>query len=56
MEKFNLKKLNDIDSKERYGVRISNRIAALEKLGDYVDIKRAWETIREKTKLQPKRV
>jgi hypothetical protein len=32
MEKFNLKKLNDVDIKDEYQIKISNRFAALENL------------------------
>jgi hypothetical protein len=38
MERFNLKKLNEADSKEEYHVKVSNRIAALEDLNAEVDI------------------
>jgi hypothetical protein len=47
MERFNLKKLNEVEGKEQYRVEISNRFAALENLDTEVDINRAWETIRE---------
>jgi hypothetical protein len=30
MEKFNLKKLNEVEGKEQYRVEISNKFAALE--------------------------
>jgi hypothetical protein len=56
MERFNLKKLNDVEDKEQYRVEVSNRFAALEDLDAEVEINSAWETIRENTKLQPKRV
>jgi hypothetical protein len=46
MEKFNLKKFNDVENKEYYCIEISNRFAALENLGAEVDINRAWESIR----------
>jgi hypothetical protein len=42
MERFSLKKLNEIEGKEQYLVEISNRFAALENLNAEVDIKRAW--------------
>jgi hypothetical protein len=42
-ERFNLRKLNDVDVKELYQVKISNRFAALENLDDDVDISRASE-------------
>jgi hypothetical protein len=50
MERFNFKKLNEVDDKEQYRVEISNRFAALEKLDTEVDI-RAWETIRRNIKI-----
>jgi hypothetical protein len=34
MERFNLKKLNELEVKEQYRVEISNRFAALENLRD----------------------
>jgi hypothetical protein len=47
MERFNLKKLNYVEVKEQYQVKISNRCVALEDLNyDDVDISRAWESIR----------
>jgi hypothetical protein len=39
MEKFNLKKLNEIEGKEEYWVEISNRFAALEYIDAEVSIK-----------------
>jgi hypothetical protein len=30
MERFNLRKLNDVEGKEQYRVEVSNRFAALE--------------------------
>jgi uncharacterized protein YaaR (DUF327 family) len=48
MERFNLKKLNEVESKEQYHVEVSNRFAALEDLEAEVEISSAWETIREK--------
>jgi hypothetical protein len=46
MERFSLKKLNKAEGKEQYWVEISNRFAALENLGDNMDINRAWKTDR----------
>jgi hypothetical protein len=54
MERFNLKKLNEIEGKEQYHVEISNRFAVLENLDNEVDINRAWKNIRI-SKFQPKR-
>jgi hypothetical protein len=49
-ERFNLKKLNEVESKEQYH-EISDRFAALENLDAEMDINRARETIREKLKI-----
>jgi hypothetical protein len=38
MERFNLKKLNEVEGKEQYCVEISNRFAALENLDTEVDV------------------
>jgi hypothetical protein len=54
MKTFNLKKLNEVESKEQCRVEISNRFAALENLDAEVDINRAWETIRETIKISTK--
>jgi hypothetical protein len=52
IEKFNVKKLNDVEVKQQYQVKISNRFAALENLDDDdddddddMDINRAWGSI-----------
>jgi hypothetical protein len=50
MERFNLKKLNEVKGKEQYRVKISNRFAALENLDAEEDIKSAWEIIGENAK------
>jgi hypothetical protein len=54
MERFNLKKLDEVEGKKQYRVKISNRFAALENLDNDVDINRAWETIRENIKISAK--
>jgi hypothetical protein len=46
MERFNLKKLNDVEAKEQFCVEVSNRLAALEDLDTEVEINSAWEMIR----------
>jgi hypothetical protein len=45
MERFNLKKLNEITGKEKYRVEVSNRFATLEDLDAEVEINTIWETI-----------
>jgi hypothetical protein len=46
MERFKLKKLNEVETKEQYLIEISNRFWTLENLDAEVDINRAWEIIR----------
>jgi hypothetical protein len=41
MERFNFKKLNEVEGKERYRAEVSNRFAALEDLDAEVEIKTA---------------
>jgi hypothetical protein len=38
VERFNLKKLNEVDGKEQYYVEVSNRFAALENVDTELDI------------------
>jgi hypothetical protein len=54
MERFNLKKLNEVEGKEQYRVEVSNRFAALEDLEAEVEIDSAWEMIRENIKISTK--
>jgi hypothetical protein len=54
MERFNLKSLNDVESKEQFHVEVSNRFAALEDLDTEVEINSALETIRENIKISAK--
>jgi hypothetical protein len=54
MERFSLKKLNKAEGNERYGVKISNRFAALTNLVDDGDINKAWETIWENINISAK--
>jgi hypothetical protein len=56
MERFNVKKLNEVEGKKQYHIQISNRFAALENLDTEVDNNKTWENIRENIKFQQKRV
>jgi hypothetical protein len=47
MERFNQKKLNEIEGNEKYLVRISNRFP----VDNEVEINSSWETIRENAKI-----
>jgi hypothetical protein len=47
VERFNLRKVNDVEVKEQYQIKFSNRFAGLENVDDdVVDISRAWGSIR----------
>jgi hypothetical protein len=50
LEKFEMKKLNYIEVKEKYQVETSNRFAALESLDESFSTNNAWESIRENIK------
>jgi hypothetical protein len=54
MERFNLKKLNEVEGKEQYHVEISNRFEALEILDIEVEINRCKDNIRENIKILAK--
>jgi hypothetical protein len=54
IERLNLKKLNEVEGKEKYRVEISNKFTALENIDAEVDINRAWETIKEDTNISTK--
>jgi hypothetical protein len=46
MEMFNLKKIKEVEGKDKYRIEVSNRFAALEDLDTEVEINSAWETER----------
>jgi hypothetical protein len=54
LERFDLKKLDDIEIKEKYQLQISNRFADLESLDENFDINNAGESIRENIKTSAK--
>jgi hypothetical protein len=41
VERFNLRKLNELEVRKKYEIKISNRFAALEKLNDSEDVNTA---------------
>jgi hypothetical protein len=45
MERYNLKKLNKVEGKQKYRVGVSNRFAALEVSDAEIDTNTVWETI-----------
>jgi hypothetical protein len=54
MERFNLRKLNVVQGKEKCRVEVSNRFGALEDLDTEVEINTVWETITENIKISAK--
>jgi len=55
VERFNLRKLNELEVRKQYQIKISNGFAALESLSDCEDIKRTWENIKENIKTSVKK-
>jgi hypothetical protein len=54
VERFVLKKFDDVEVKEKYQVEISNRFSDLESLDESFDINNAWESITENIKTSAK--
>jgi hypothetical protein len=54
MERFNLKKLNEVEIEKKYRNEVSNRFAALEDLDTEVEINSAWETVGENITISAK--
>jgi hypothetical protein len=54
MERFNLKKLKEVEGKEKYRVEVSNRFAALEHLDAEVGINTVWESVRKVVRISTK--
>ena len=53
-ERFNLRKLKELEAKEKYQIEITNRFAALENLNVDEDVNRVWENIKENIKTSAK--
>ena len=51
VERFNLRKLNELQVRNQYQIKISNRYAALENLSDSKNINKAWENIKQNLKI-----
>jgi hypothetical protein len=45
VERFNLKKLSELEVRKQYQIKISNRFAAFENVNVSEDINRAWENL-----------
>ena len=52
VEIFNLRKLNELEVRKLYQIKISIRFETLENASDSEDIKRAWKNFKEKSKPQ----
>ena len=49
-ERFNLRKLKDLELKKQYQIEITNKFAALRNISDDENINRIWENIKENIK------
>jgi hypothetical protein len=54
VERFNLRKLSELEVRKQYQIEITNRFVALEYLFHSKDINRAWENIKESCKTSAK--
>ena len=54
VERFNLRKLRNLEVRKQYQIKISKRSAALENSNDSEHIMRAWEDIKENIKTAAK--
>jgi hypothetical protein len=53
-ERFDFRKLNELEVRKEYQIEILNRFAALGNLSDDEDINRDWENIKENIKTSAK--
>ena len=53
-DRFNLRKLKDLEVKKQYQIGITNRFAALGNISDDEDINTAWKNIKENIKTSAK--
>jgi hypothetical protein len=53
-DRFSLRKLNKLEDRKQYQIKITNRFAALGNLNENEDINRAWENIKENIKTSSK--
>jgi hypothetical protein len=54
VERFNLKKVSELEVRKQYQIKISNKFVALENLNVSEDINRALENIKESIKILAK--
>jgi len=53
-QRFNLRKLKELEVRKQYQIEITNRFAAMENLNDDEDVNRTWENIKENIKTSAK--
>jgi len=53
-QRFNLRKLNELEVRKQYQIEITNRFAAFENLDDDEDVNWTWENIKENIKTSAK--
>jgi len=53
-QRFNLRKLNELEVGKQYQIEITKRFAALENLNDDEDVNRTWDNIIENIKTSAK--
>ena len=46
-QRFNLRKVNEVEVRIQYQIEITNRFAGFETLNSDEDVKRTWEVIKE---------
>jgi len=56
VERFNIRKLNELKVRKQCQIHFPNRFATLEKLNDSKDINRDWESIKENIKISAKNI
>jgi hypothetical protein len=49
-ERFNLRKINELEIRTQYRIKISNKFAALQNFSDSEDVTRALENVKENIK------
>ena len=53
-QRFNLRKLNELEVRKQYQIEITNKFAALENLNNDEDVNRTWENIKKNIKTSAK--
>ena len=53
-ERFNIRKLNQLEVRKKYQIKIANSFADLENLNDDEDMNSVWEKIKENIKTSAK--